>query len=54
MLTQAIVDVDLAGNHFGIRRGSELRRLRPDWMTIVPGSTTDDPDAWSVDAEVIG
>lgn len=54
LLTRAIVDVDLAGNHFGIRRGNELRRLRPDWMTIVLGSTTDDLGAWSVDAEVVG
>jgi phage portal protein BeeE len=46
LLTRAIQDVDLAGNFFGVRpRGSnEIRRLRPDWMTIVlAGEDDDDP-----------
>lgn len=48
-------DASLAGNAFitlvgeGSRR--RLRRLRPDWVTIVAGSESDDPNA--LDAEVV-
>lgn len=34
LLTQMIVDADLAGNSFWIRDGAELVRLRPDWVEI--------------------
>lgn len=68
LLTRAIQDVDLAGNFFAHRPGrmvapsgrvvsgsSTIRRLRPDWVTIVVGSQTqaDDP-AHAIDAEVAG
>lgn len=61
LLARALVDVDLAGNWFGARRlgpdGSpRIRRLRPDWVTIILGSP--DPNAslsaLDIDAEVVG
>jgi hypothetical protein len=56
LLSRAIQDVDLAGNHFAVRRaGGRIRRLRPDWVTIVLGSENDNnADSWDIDAEVIG
>lgn len=38
LLARALLDVDLAGNHFMLREkvnGGRLRWLRPDWVTIV-------------------
>lgn len=56
LLTRALVDADLAGNWFGVRRGDRLKRLRPDWCYLVLGSrnpeSADDPN--DVDAEVVG
>lgn len=49
LLARALVDADLAGNAFIVRAGNRLRRLRPDWMTIVLGS-----DASEWDADVAG
>lgn len=43
LLARAIQDVDLAGNWYGVRIGNEIRRLRPDYVTIVLGSKVD-PD----------
>lgn len=62
LLARAILDADLAGNHFavirGVRDGRRIRRLRPDWVTILIGVDVDaDPDADPVadlDGEVIG
>lgn len=55
ILNRAIQDVDLAGNFFAVRRNSTLRRLRPDWVTIVIGSNTDATmDSWDIEADVIG
>lgn len=58
LLTRAIQDVDLAGNAFFARRGEEpdrIRRLRPDWVTILLGSHLDpDNEAGALDAEPIG
>jgi hypothetical protein len=55
LLARAIQDVDLAGNFFAVRRPNRIRRLRPDWMTIILGSENEaDTDAWDIDAEVIG
>jgi HK97 family phage portal protein len=50
LLEVAITDVDLAGNAYFVRRGTKVRRLRPDWVTIVAGSATGSP----IDAEPIG
>jgi hypothetical protein len=49
LLARAIQDIDLAGNFFCVRRGNELRRLQPDWVTIVAGSQGE-PDDY-VDSE---
>jgi hypothetical protein len=66
LLARAITDIDLAGNWFGARRvgrdsrgrpdGTRIKRLRPDWMTIVLGSPNDGVDrpADDPDAEVVG
>lgn len=35
LLNRAIQDADLAGNHYVVREGSRLRRLRPDWVEII-------------------
>lgn len=35
LLASMILDVDLAGNWYGVRVGDELVRLRPDWVSIV-------------------
>jgi HK97 family phage portal protein len=50
LLERAIVDVDLAGNFYAVRRGNRLRRLRPDWVTIIAGSQSESP----IDAEPVG
>lgn len=52
LLARAIQDVDLAGNFYAIRQGSRIVRLRPDWVSLVLGSTTD-PDVDAVDPEAI-
>lgn len=55
LLSRAMQDADIAGNFYAVREGSELRRLRPDWVTIVLGSRrlAESPTLAS-DAEVIG
>lgn len=47
-------DASLAGNFFATTSsdGTRIRRLRPDWVTIVTGSPSDDP--FDIDARVIG
>ena len=52
MLARAIQDVDLAGNHYMLREfipatslrhaGWRLRRLRPDWVTIILSAPPDE------------
>src|SRR5690606_23244535 len=56
LLSRAIQDVDLAGNAFFAKRaGGRIRRLRPDWVTIVLGNESDaDADSFDIDSEVIG
>jgi hypothetical protein len=50
-----IQDIDLVGNSFVVRRGGKLRRLRPDWVTIVVGSETDPELAGdAIDGELLG
>lgn len=58
LLTSALLDHDMAGNAFIVRRDRErnrLRRLRPDWVTIVLGSF-DDPEveAGDINADLLG
>lgn len=50
LLTRALLDVDLAGNAYIARRDGVLRRLRPDWVTIMLGSTSSS----DMDQEVVG
>ena len=56
LLTRMEVDVSLAGNSYWTvvedRHGRRLRRLRPDWVTIVAGAEEENGDA--LDARVIG
>lgn len=56
LLTRMEQDVSLAGNFFATISESNgqrrIRRLRPDWVTIVTGSPDDDP--FHVDARVLG
>jgi phage portal protein BeeE len=56
LLTRMMQQVDLAGNTFVARRRWGLTLLRPDWVDIITGSTSDDPDvtSWDVDAQVLG
>ena len=59
LLTRAILDADLYGNHFLTRRFDDgvlrLKRLEPPWVTIILGSQSDpDLDSRDIDAEVIG
>lgn len=56
MLARMELDVSIAGNSYWTvvddRHGRRLRRLRPDWVTIVAGSEEDHGDA--LDARVVG
>jgi hypothetical protein len=56
LLTLARLDADCAGDWFGVRRPGRIKRLRPDWTTIVVGSPNKGVayPAWDPDAEVIG
>jgi phage portal protein BeeE len=55
LLTRCLLDADLAGNHYAYRRGNQIHRMRPDWVTIVLGSDIDDDEpAFAEDATVIG
>lgn len=55
LLTRAIQDVDLSGNFYAVRYQGQLKRLRPDWVTIVLGSASD-PDVQNgdIDADLLG
>lgn len=56
LLARMEQDASLAGNSFntvvGTGTARRLRRLRPEWVTIVAGSENDDP--YALDARVIG
>jgi phage portal protein BeeE len=55
LLSRAIQDADLAGNFFLYRDRDRLRRMRPDWTTIVLGSESrPEAEAGDLDAEVLG
>jgi len=64
MLARAIQDADLSGNAFLARRRIKqrelIKRMRPDWVTIVMGSDDPNPNpdpmavGWDLDATVIG
>jgi phage portal protein BeeE len=50
LLSRAIQDVDLAGNHYVVREPTRLRRLRPDWVEIVLSAPPDQ----AVQSDVVG
>jgi phage portal protein BeeE len=50
LLSRAIQDVDLSGNHYVVREPGRLRRLRPDWVQIV---LTAPPDT-AVQSDIAG
>ncbi len=56
LLARMEQDASLSGNFFATKvvdaAGARLRRMRPDWVTIVTGSRSDDPLA--LDARVVG
>lgn len=56
LLSRMEQDASLAGNFFATivddKYGRRIRRLRPDWVTIVTGSPSGDPAA--LDARVVG
>ena len=55
LLSRALLDSDLAGNFYAYRRGQKIKRMRPDWVSIVMGSEMDpDEPGFALDAEVIG
>lgn len=55
LLAEALVDADLAGNWYGLRQRNTIRRLRPDWVTIVMGSPNDpDVTAWDLNSDLLG
>jgi hypothetical protein len=56
LLARAIQDVDIGGNVFNARRAGSIRRLRPDWVTIVLGSEDRDVDlqAGDIDVDFVG
>src|SRR5665213_3110002 len=37
LLARAIQDADLAGNFYGVVRNGQIKRMRPDWVTILLG-----------------
>lgn len=55
LLSRAIQDADIAGNFYAVRDAGTIKRLRPDWVTIVMGSKMDPDEAGlAPDVEVIG
>lgn len=57
LLGLGLLDADLAGDWFGVRRaGPTIKRLRPDWTVIVVGTPNRGLQypAWDPDAQVSG
>lgn len=55
LLARMEQDASLAGNFYAIKDGNRIRRMRPDWVTIVLGSKTDgDHAADQLDVDVAG
>lgn len=54
MISRLEQDASLAGNAYLARVGNRLRRLRPDWVTIVSGSNADpEMSPFDINAEVV-
>jgi Phage portal protein len=55
LLARMEQDSSLAGNFYCARWRGGLRRMRPDWVTIILGSMSDEEaSGWSLDADVLG
>jgi hypothetical protein len=55
LLSRIEQDISLGGNWYGVRQGRYIKRLRPDWVTILIGSQRDpDEAAWMRDAVLVG
>ena len=56
LLALAMIDADLAGDWFGVRRPGRIKRLRPDYTVIMVASPNLDIGApgFDPDAEIIG
>jgi phage portal protein BeeE len=55
LVSRASQDVDLAGNFYAVRDRNQIKRLRPDWVTIIVGSPNDPKvELGDVEAEVVG
>jgi hypothetical protein len=58
LLARAITDADLAGNFYATRRRingrDQIKRLRPDWVTMVFGTNDPDVSANDIEAEFLG
>jgi phage portal protein BeeE len=50
LLARMIQDTDLGGNFYAAREGKRLRRLRPDWVSIILTA----PPALAVESDVVG
>ena len=55
LLSRMIFDADLCGNAFLTIKNGRIKRLRPDWVTIVTGSH-EEPDLYgnALDGELVG
>lgn len=58
LLGRCLMDADLGGNSYTtVRQGRRLKRMRPDWVSIVmgvDGRVGEDTDPNDLDAEVVG
>jgi hypothetical protein len=56
LLTRVLLDADFGGTAFMVRRDrNTIRRLRPDWVSMVLGSENDpDVEGGDIDADVLG
>jgi hypothetical protein len=55
LLTRMEQDSSIAGNFFATVVSGYIRRMRPDWVTIVLGSRTDpEVRSYDLDAEILG
>lgn len=52
LLARMIQDADLQGDAFVARRPRRLKRLRPDWVTVIYGSQGE--GMWNIDSELLG
>lgn len=58
LLARLLLFADFGGTGFAVRRpGPRIKVPRPDWMTLIIGSTSPDAaeaDLWDIDAEIVG